>query len=819
MSQADQVEKNNQRGINFQNKISGGQVNQAKTIHIHQVAPAPAAVGVPNNLGRSGAVTFVGRRELLAELHKRVSLDEMSSIVSIRGMGGVGKSELVLQYALRYGKDYRGGLCFLRARASLGLQVIEFARSQLNLMPPENFEQAAQVAYCWRHWPAGEVLIVFDDVQHYEDIEPFLPPSQDVRFNVVLTTRVQLGGAVAELSLEFLSRAESLALLRALAGDKRMEAEPGQAKWLCEWLGDLPLGLELAGRYLEKKPTVSLTKLRGRLEGKRLDARALDKTYPGMTATAGIAAAFEVSWELLTEEAQVLAMLLSLYALAPVPWRLVESCFSDWDDDDLEDLEDWRDSLASLHLLRRLEPKTEENYQLHQLLREFFLSKISDLEDSEALVELFCISLVEEAEIIPQRLTLVDIKKNIAVIPHIEEVATFHYAVLPDEDLLIPFIGLGNFFQSQGLYAQAELWFRQSRKVAEERFPPFHPDIAHSLNNLAGLCWNQGRYEEAELLCQNSLEMRKQLLGEEHPDVASSLNNLAMLYDDQRRYEEAESLYQNALEMRKQLLGEDHPDVASSLNNLATIYETQERYEEAELLYQNALKMNKRLLGEDHPEIATNLNNLAFLYQVRGRYEEAELLYQNSLEMRKQLLGEDHPDVASSLNNLATIYETQERYEEAELLYQNALKMNKRLLGEDHPEIATNLNNLAFLYQVRGRYEEAELLYQNSLEMRKQLLGEDHPDVASSLNNLASLYQAQGRYEEAEPLYIRCLETWEVYDETYTTTPILEGNFLSFLEDFIENSSGQSLSDHPLTQDFLKKLQSEKLQEGRPTCD
>ncbi len=75
------------------------------------------------------------------------------------------------------------------------------------------------------------------------------------------------------------------------------------------------------------------------------------------------------------------------------------------------------------------------------------------------------------------------------------------------------------------------------------------------------------------------------MLGENHPDVATSLNNLAGLYEFQGRYKEAEPLHLEALDLHKRLLGENHPDVATSLNNLAGLYESQGRYKEAEPLY------------------------------------------------------------------------------------------------------------------------------------------------------------------------------------------------------------------------------------------
>ncbi|OBQ14090.1 MAG: hypothetical protein AN482_02890, partial [Anabaena sp. LE011-02] len=61
---------------------------------------------------------------------------------------------------------------------------------------------------------------------------------------------------------------------------------------------------------------------------------------------------------------------------------------------------------------------------------------------------------------------------------------------------------------------------------------------------------------------------RQKLLGDDHPDVASSLNNLAGLYYSQGKYNEAEPLYQQALNIFEQRLGVDHPHTIIVRGNL-----------------------------------------------------------------------------------------------------------------------------------------------------------------------------------------------------------------------------------------------------------
>jgi tetratricopeptide (TPR) repeat protein len=777
-------------------------------------------------------------------VHEQLQQNKPVAISAIAGMGGIGKTELALQYALKNLNEntYLGGECWLRAQQDVETQIVDFAITKLGLKIPEELKLPQQVAWCWQHWREGLVLIVYDDVQKYEDIQPYLPPI-DQRFKVLLTTRLDLPSPVQNLTLEVLTEEASLELLRSIVTDGRIDRELKVAKDICEWLGYLPLGLELAGRHLACRKDLSLTKLWERLQAKCLEAQALIKAVSGMTAQLGIAAAFELSWQMLDTRAKQVAGLLGLFASAPIPWDLVQNCLSDWDEEDLENVQ--YEQLLGLHLLQRV---SEGTYQLHSLIREFFRVKLELSEQPDQFKRVFATTLATISKQLPYREhrdAIIAFEPNV---PHLKEVANNFIGYLSDQDCCEPLTALGRFYRDRGQYYSAIPWLTKRVEICEERLGSGHPDTAAYYSNLGLLFSNIGEYQqaeklfkkaleiyeyqsnpnvhnwancldglssgvyakigsldEAEIYCRKSLELKFKLVHLNTDksklfngdikilaDYASGLVGFAKILNLRGNNDKAiESCLEGKriLEMIENRTEKIHPDKPDCLEVLGLIFYDEERYEEAESLHREVLKIRTEILVAGHSNIAFSLNNLASVLEAQGKYDEAEQLYLESLNIKKINLPEGHPSVVITLGNLARFYARQQKYDEASSYY---MKASIGVSRKERLDIATYLFNLAtFYWEQQKESSKAESLYKYVLKIRQQELGDNHDDVAACLNNLASIYNHLERYEDAQDCYLRGFEILRQLGSSYTSDAAIILNNLAGLYGRVAELYGQ----------------------------
>lgn len=660
-------------------------------------------------------------------------------------MGGLGKSELVLQYWARHSQDYPSGLIWLEAPEEAGQDIVVFGSNCLHLEPSPELPIAQKVDRVWAQWPGEDrVLVVADNLNTLDDyrlVEKFLPSAD--RFCVLATSRVRLTG-LKELPLEELSLPEAVELLeRRSQAPERRSWDRAEAATLCQRLGRLPLAIALAGSYLAIDPNLSLGEISAELTARGLEAQYFQN--PDLTvAQRGLNAVFDLSWQALDPPTQRLAALLAMFAAAPIEWRLVEKILISSGNPTLDQfsLRDLRQTLLRYALLQSVELPEEglSGYQLHPLIWDYFRRQIPNCLDQPAR-QAFVTVLVAEAETIAYNAPLEDYEKARASIPHIAEVAETWANDLADEDLITPYTGLSRFYEGFLDYQLSEVYLNKGLSLSRRRLPQNHPDIAAALNNLAVLYKFLGRYNEAEPLYTEVLLILSKFLPKNDPILAITLNNLAELYQVQEKYKEAELLYKNALDIDLKSLPASYLNLATHLNNLGGLYQAQGRYSEAEPLYTEGLSIIRQILLPDHPQLARHLNNLAGLYQAQGRYSEAESLYTEALAIDRQSLVSNHPYLASHLHNLGFLYRSQEKYSEAESFYREAIAIDRQSLRPNHPQLANHLNNLALLCEMQKKYREADPLYREALAIFEVSLGTGHSDTRTVRANYERFLQ------------------------------------------------------------------------------
>src|SRR5262249_32461562 len=196
---------------------------------------------------------FTGRADDLERLHQSfVRRMPHTPIQAIHGLGGIGKTQLALEYAYRFASEY-DVVWWLRAEepTTLAAAITDLAIA-LRLPGRDEPDRRAAVTAV-KQWLGahGRWLLVFDSAREPQDVTDCLP--RDVGGHVLVTSRHAAWGLAAlPLPLRPMLRSDSVALLLAPGSDPDQEAP---ARELAAALGDLPLALAQARAYIDEAGT------------------------------------------------------------------------------------------------------------------------------------------------------------------------------------------------------------------------------------------------------------------------------------------------------------------------------------------------------------------------------------------------------------------------------------------------------------------------------------------------------------------------------------------------------------------------------------
>lgn len=731
-------------------------------------APAPPTWNVPFRRNPF----FTGREDILLSLHELLRGENEARLPSlpqaISGLGGMGKTQTAIEYAYRYRSEYQAVL-WAKADSyeTLLADFINIAR--LLKLPGQDEHDPRRACESVRSWLEEHTgwLLVLDNVEDLPMVDEFLPST--IHGHVLLTTRAQAMANLAHnVELEKMEADEgALFLLRRakiIEQNADLEDTTGadyiEARDIAMVMDGLPLALDQAGAYIEetacslsdyldryRRQSSALLELRGAYISEHpepvsttwlLSFQKVEQSNPAAAELLRLCAFLHpdgIHEEIIDAAATELGALLQ--PIASEPYRLDTAIAA----------------LRKFSLVRR-HPESN-TFSIHRLVQAVL--KDSMPEEVQRQWAERAVRAINRA--FPAGDQVATWPRCQLCLPHAQACVLLieqWHMLFPEAARLLSEAGM--YLLEHAQFSRSESMLKKALDLRVQILGPEDPEVADSLNNLAGPYLYQGKYAEAEPLLKKALEIQERAQGLEHPALSESLNNLALLYNYQGKYAQAEPLFLRAVAIWEHVPDRSAADsdcLARTLNNLALLYQVQGKYRQAEPLYERSLAIWERMRGPEHPDVAVSLNNLALLYQSLGKESQAASIFQRVLNIREKTLGPEHPSVAHSLSYLAKLYQRQHRYTEAEVLFKQALTIRKRSLGPEHPEVANTLNDMAGLYATQGNHTAAESLFQEALSIRERVLGPHHPDVAVVLKNYALLLSSMKRKDEAVKLTAR----------------------------------------------------------------
>lgn len=500
------------------------------TDHLPPHAPLPPGSRMP--YGRNPL--FTGREPELLELVGTLragSTAAIGQIAAATGLGGIGKSQLAVEFVHRYGRFFAGGVFWLSFADSAAVPAEVAACGDFPDLPLP--EQAALVQRRWQE--ATPRLLVFDNCEEEELLDRWLPRTGGCR--VLVTSRRAAWDpvlGVQTLALGLLPRPESIAFLHKFRPD--LATDDPDLDALAAELGDLPLALHLAGSYLHRYRH-SVTPVAYRDDLRRVDVVHHPSLQSGGLSPTGheqhVARTFALSLDRLNPDEPADALALALLQRA--------ACFAPGE------------PMARGLLLKTLEesdrgPQTAD--------REESAAVRGPSSAVEALLRLSELGLLDEAEdgsVQMHRLLAAFVGEEGEAVKAVESTLLSEARSLNRAGDPRPLLG----------------WQFHLRHLTERAIDRGDNTAANLCNELGFNLKAAGDLAGARPYLERALGIREELLGERHPDTASSLNNLGGLLQAMGDLAGARPYYERALDIAVERLGPEHPNTRIYRRNLA----------------------------------------------------------------------------------------------------------------------------------------------------------------------------------------------------------------------------------------------------------
>jgi cellulose biosynthesis protein BcsQ/tetratricopeptide (TPR) repeat protein len=736
---------------------------------------------------------FTGRGGTLEKVRDRLTGSGMAVVLAqaLYGLGGVGKTQVALEYAHRFMADYDLVWWISAERLQEVSAALSELAGQLGLPVSENVAEAAAAALeALRRDSTRRWLLIYDNAEDPKDLEQFLPVLPANNGHVIITSRNQAWGHSAEpLEVDVFTREESVTHLL-----HHVDISETDAASVAAALGDLPLAIEQAGAWLEETgmPAAQyVAQLDG--EGTRILALNPPADYP-----VSAVATWNLSIERLKQQSPAAERLLQLCAcFSPGPIAM-DLLYSD----------------EMISSLLPFEPALTEKLILGQVIRDISRYALVKVDQSSRSLSIH--RLVQA--VIRDQMTADEVEKTCHEVhdvlagarprqgdtddpenwpryrllwPHLVPSRAEECTEPTTRQLLIDWVrylwkhgefedalGLGerlrerwirdlgedhqqtlflqfhmaNVLRSQGRLAEALELDSYVLDRQQETLGPRHLHVLMTAGGRAADLRGLGQYQQALDSDKETYERFKDMLGDDNPRTLAAANNLAVSYRMVGDCFTARQIDGETLTRRQGVLGADHPYTLYSMANLARDLREAGAFGESVDLLRSTYSRYQEVLGDELMDTLRTGKSLAVSLRKAGAHADARALTEQTYERYLRLYGPENLDRLACALNLACDCSATGDKLRAAVLAQEVMAACASSLGEDHPYTLVAANNLATYLRGTGQLDEARALAEQTLDGMRTRLGEDHPFTLSCSINLANCLGEDGDPEAAETL-------------------------------------------------------------------
>lgn len=709
---------------------------------------------------------FVGRRLELDLLHQKLLVDRNCQSMSIVGLGGMGKTQIALQFAYTVKASMSAVSIFWLPALSMESfeQACASIAAAIKLGHVDNDAKEVLRDYLSSN-RAGRWLLVLDNADDHDllfgtdtssGILGYLPENE--KGITLFTTRTQdvavslCRGDVLELSN--MNREDAAYFLEKSLINKSLVRDGEAAGDLLDELECLPLAITQAASYLNTNRTTIVKYLHLMKSTEHDLVGTLSKEFRDHTRYKGsanaIASTWVVSFRQLRERDPLAAELLEF--MSCIEWKAIPRSLLPKAQSE-EQMEHAIGTLCGYSFVSRRDDvvlegvkNNEESYDLHRLVHlatRIWVRKYGN----EARVSESATKHVRN--VFPRD----DFAKRAlwrAYMPHaLRLLVTKRSYDVEDRARLISRVG--RCLRFDGRTREAIAWLEECSRLREV-LAENHPDRLASQHVLAVTYRSNGQIKEAVDLLERVVAMQK-AFAENSFERLSSQHALAISYQANGQVKEAIKLLEHVVAIRTEILVENHSDRLASQHVLAMLYLGHGQIQEAVKLLEHIVE-RREALAEDHPDRLASQHALALSYHANRQVKEAVKLLERVVAIQ-EAFPKDHPRRLASLHELAIVYNANGQTKEAINLLEQVVVIHTEAHAEDHPARLASQHSLAMVYFVNSRANKAVELLEHVVAIRANVLLEDHPNLLASRYELGRAYHANRQIKEAVNLLKR----------------------------------------------------------------